>query len=78
MPKCANEASNTVFTQLYAVHPTYAKSIFDLLPEHKDEYTLEEIAEASKTAHLVNKDQRFWACDKGRSFMGMPYKATVA
>lgn len=63
--------------QVYAIDPNYGKSIYDLLPEHKEGYTLEEIAEASKTAHLVNKDPSFYSPDKGnRSFMGMPYKGT--
>ena len=63
--------------KVYAIDSNYGKSIYDLLPEHKDGYTLEEIAEASKTAHLVNKDESFYSADKGsRTFMGMPYKAT--
>ncbi|KAG8724555.1 hypothetical protein FRC09_017264 [Ceratobasidium sp. 395] len=40
--------------QLYAVDPGYAKSIYDRLPEHNG-YTLEEIAEGSKEAHLAGK-----------------------
>lgn len=55
--------------QIYAIDSNYAKGIFDLLPEHKDGYTLQEIAEDSKTAHLVNKDPSFWSPDKGSSFV---------
>jgi len=62
--------------QLHAIDANYAKSIFDLLPEH-DGYTLEEIAEASKTAHMVGKDPSFFSDDKTRNFMGMPFKATA-
>lgn len=63
-------------TQLHAIDPKYATAIYELLPKH-DGYTLEEIAEASKTAHLVNADPAFFSPDKGSSFMGMPFKKTA-
>ncbi|ELU37193.1 catalase [Rhizoctonia solani AG-1 IA] len=57
--------------QLYAIEPGYAKAIYDLLPEHSG-YTLEEIAEGAKSAHLVGKNPQFFSAGKGASFMGMP------
>jgi len=62
--------------QVYAIDAKYGKSIYDLLPTH-DGYTLEEIIEGSKTAHLVNVDQSFISPNKGSSFMGMPFKKTT-
>jgi hypothetical protein len=44
------------------------------LPKDKrgeGEYTMEEVAQGSKTAHLVNKNLEFKS-KAGRSFMGMP------
>ncbi|KAG8789408.1 hypothetical protein FRC12_013556 [Ceratobasidium sp. 428] len=57
--------------QLYAIDPSYCLAIYDLLPTHEG-YTLEEIAEDSKEAHLVGKNPQFFAAGKGASFMGMP------
>ncbi|KAF8749952.1 Catalase R [Rhizoctonia solani] len=57
--------------QLHAIEPGYAKAIYDLLPEHSG-YTLEEIAEGAKSAHLVGKNPQFFSAGKGASFMGMP------
>lgn len=62
--------------QLYAIDPDYAKSIYGLLPKH-DGYTIDEVAEGSKTAHLVNKDPAFMSPDKDSNFMGMPFKKNV-
>ena len=46
--------------------------IHDLLPaDKKSGYTMEEVAEGSKKAHLAGKNLDFKAKD-GRSFMGMP------
>jgi catalase len=61
--------------QLYAIDPKYATSIYELLPKH-DGYTMEEIAEGSKNAHMVNKNPAFFAPDKNANFMGMPFKKT--
>lgn len=66
--------------QLYAIDPKYAQAIFAMLPK-TDGYTLEEIAEASKTAHLVNKNPAFVSADrdgKARTFMGMPVPKRAA
>jgi len=64
---------------MYAIDPNYAKGIFNLLPESKkkSEVKMDEIAEASKEAHMVNKDPSFYSADKGKTFMGMPYKSTL-
>jgi len=65
--------------QQYAIDPNYAKSIHALLPPNKQEgFTMEEVAEASKTAHMVNKDPNFFSPDKNSSFMGMPFKRSTA
>jgi hypothetical protein len=42
-----------------------------MLPTH-DGYTLEEITEKAKTAHLVGKNPNFFTGGKGAQFMGMP------
>lgn len=39
---------------------------------------MEEVKEASKTAHMVNKDAEFFAPEKNSSFMGMPFRRTTA
>ncbi|KAL7422106.1 hypothetical protein Q5752_002749 [Cryptotrichosporon argae] len=58
--------------QQYAISPAYAQSIYDLLPADKrGGYTMEEVAEGAKKAHLVGKDLAFKSKD-GRSFFGMP------
>lgn len=58
--------------QQYAVSPDYAKGIYALLPEEKRQgYTIDEIVQGSKTAHLVGKNLSFKA-KSGRSFFGMP------
>jgi catalase len=57
--------------QQYAVLPAYAKAIYDLLPAHEG-YTLEEVAEKAKTAHLVQKNPDFITAGTGATFMGMP------
>jgi catalase len=57
--------------QLYAIDPPYAKAIYDLLPEHNG-YTLENISEGAKNAHLVSKNPQFFSAGKGANFMGMP------
>lgn len=78
-PRIHRANPRCTLTQLYAIDPNYGKSIYDLLPEH-DGYTIDEIAEASETAHLVGKDPSFYSPNKNdpsRNFMGMPYKATV-
>lgn len=65
--------------QLYAIDPKYATSIHALLPANKQEgFSMDEIKEASKTAHMVNKDSEFFSPDKNSSFMGMPFKRTTA
>jgi catalase len=56
--------------QLHAIDPSYCKAIFDMLPAH-DGYTLNEIAEKAKTAHMVNKNPQFMSKGKGLTFMGM-------
>jgi catalase len=60
--------------QLYAITPGYAQAIYDLLPTHEG-YTIEELAEKAKTAHLVGKNPQFVTQGKGVSFMGMPVGA---
>lgn len=58
--------------QQYAISPDYAKGIYALLPEDKRQgYTLDEIVQGAKTAHLVGKNLSFKA-KSGRSFFGMP------
>jgi len=60
--------------QQYAISPEYATAIYNLLPKDRrgeGEYTMDEVAQASKTAHLVNKNLEFKS-KSGRSFMGMP------
>lgn len=57
--------------QQYAISPDYAQAIYDLLPADKRQgYEMSEVAEKSKTAHLVGKNLDFKSKD-GRSFMGM-------
>ncbi|KAI0071334.1 catalase [Panus rudis PR-1116 ss-1] len=64
--------------QLYAVDPQYAIEIFDLLPSHSPlptgkDYTIQEIAEGSKNAHMAGKNPQFVSNKaEGRRFMGMP------
>jgi catalase len=62
--------------QLYAIEPSYCTSIFDMLPSHEG-YTIEEIKERAKTAHMVGKNPDFISKGKGLSFMGMPIAATA-
>lgn len=58
--------------QQCAISPAYAQAIYDLLPEDKRQgYTMEEVQDASKEAHLVGKNLAFKS-KTGRSFMGMP------
>ena len=69
--------------QMAAISPDYAKGIFDKLPEHKGGYTLQEINEAAKEAHLVNKDINFKGHNRSNpketlNFMGMPFQKTKA
>jgi hypothetical protein len=61
-------------TQLYAVHPSYALGVIELMPEQTG-YTFEEIEEGAKTAHLVGLNPQFTLTDKGYSFMGMSVNA---
>ncbi|KAG7566859.1 hypothetical protein FFLO_01360 [Filobasidium floriforme] len=58
--------------QQYAIHPGYATSINDLLPDNK-KANMATVEEKSKTAHLVGKSEDFQPTDKGKSFMGMAY-----
>jgi len=63
-------------TQLYAIDPNYATSVYEGLPHDKRQgYSMEEVAEASKTAHLVGKNPQFMTNKQGLSFMGMPVGA---
>ncbi|WWD19442.1 hypothetical protein CI109_103902 [Kwoniella shandongensis] len=58
--------------QQCAISPSYAQSIYDLLPaEQQENFTMDEVETDSKTAHLVGRDLSFKA-KEGRSFMGMP------
>ena len=59
--------------QQYAISPSYAQAIYDLLPadEKRAGYTMEEVADGAKEAHLVGKNVTF-ASESGRGFMGMP------
>ena len=58
--------------QQYAISPDYAQAIYDLLPaEKRGSYTMPQIAEAAKEAHLVGKNMEF-VSKGGRGFMGMP------
>jgi hypothetical protein len=58
--------------QQYAIAPQYAQAIFDLLPaEKRGTFTMDEVKEDAKTAHLVGKNMEFVSGD-GRGFMGMP------
>ncbi|KAJ9102603.1 hypothetical protein QFC21_003004 [Naganishia friedmannii] len=59
--------------QLWAIDPNYAKSIYALLPDDEKKASLDlgEIEQASKNAHMVNKNPEFFARNKGKSFMGM-------
>lgn len=62
-------------TQQYAISPAYAQAIYDLLPADKrGGYTMEEVEEGAKTAHLVGKNLDFKS-KAGRGFMGMPVPA---
>ncbi|KPV75803.1 uncharacterized protein RHOBADRAFT_52828 [Rhodotorula graminis WP1] len=58
--------------QLYAIDPSYALSVYEGLPEKPTTFTMDEVADKSKTAHLVGKNPNFLTADQGRSFMGMP------
>jgi len=60
--------------QLYAIDPSYATSVMDLLPSHEG-YTLEEIKEASVNAHMVGVNPQFTLANTGSTFMGMPIGA---
>ncbi len=63
--------------QLYAISPDYAKSIYELMPAEKRKgYEMIEVAEKSKTAHLVGKNLDFKS-QNGRSFMGMSVPTRV-
>ena len=57
--------------QQYAISPDYAKAIYELLPTDKrGTYTMKQVAEDAKTAHLKGKNLSFKSKD-GRGFMGM-------
>jgi hypothetical protein len=57
--------------QQYAIAPEYAQAIYDALPEGKrGTYTMAQVAEDAKTAHLKGKNLSFKSQD-GRGFMGM-------
>ncbi|QRV89324.1 catalase [Ceratobasidium sp. AG-Ba] len=68
---CDSIVQKNYLIQLCAIDQSYARAIYDLLPAH-DGYTLEEIKEQSKEAHLVGKNPRFFSVSKGANFMGMP------
>ncbi|BGP05978.1 hypothetical protein JCM10049v2_001797 [Rhodotorula toruloides] len=42
--------------QLYAISPNYANGVYEGLPEKPKTFAMDEVAEASKTAHLVGKN----------------------
>lgn len=57
--------------QQYAISPSYAQAIYDLLPvDQQSQLVMSQIAQAAKTAHLVGRDNSFKS-KGGRSFMGM-------
>lgn len=58
--------------QQHAISPALAKAIYEGLPADKRQgYTMDEVAEGAKKAHLVGKNLSF-KHKSGRSFMGMP------
>lgn len=64
--------------QQYAISPKYAQSIYDLLPVDKRQgYSMDEVEEDSKTAHLKGKNLKFKSSE-GRRFFGMPVPASDA
>lgn len=69
---CAHRRAFALRAQQYAIHPSYATSINDLLPDNK-KANMETVKEKSKTAHMVGKSKDFQPADKGKSFMGMAY-----
>lgn len=73
IPKFADDiVKKNYLIQLYAIDPSYALSVYEGLPEKPTTFTMDEVADKSKTAHLVGKNPNFLTADQGRSFMGMP------
>ncbi|BGP30006.1 hypothetical protein JCM10296v2_001758 [Rhodotorula toruloides] len=62
--------------QLYASSPAYANGVYKGLPEKPKTFTMDEVAEASKTAHLDGKNPQFQLKNAGAQFMGMGIPAS--
>uniref|UniRef100_A0A0K3CG83 BY PROTMAP: gi/751835684/emb/CEL54483.1/ catalase [Rhizoctonia solani AG-1 IB] n=1 Tax=Rhodotorula toruloides TaxID=5286 RepID=A0A0K3CG83_RHOTO len=62
--------------QLYAISPDYANGVYEGLPEKPKTFAMDEVAEASKTAHLVGKNPQFQLKNAGAGFMGMGIPAS--